>query len=166
MIKLVYFLSLCFFSTMLFANSEVAENNATQQQTPPTQSENWLKQRFSEQHEKLIPIVAVADMFFSCNRASEKKTFDYQIKDLVNHMDKNELAEKLVDCLNGQGLQSDVALNYGLVGCFHAQMSHLKQQEYDEKMNYLVKLLPTLSREERQKSFTQCVTDQAIYFLK
>jgi len=125
-----------------------------------------LKQRFSEQHNVMIPIVAVADMFFACNRQRHSDNYDYQIAELVNKMDRNKLAEKLSTCLAGESLKSDVAVNFGLIGCFHSQMSELNQKKYDEKMGQLELLLLKLPRAERQKTLTKCVSEQAIYFLK
>lgn len=125
-----------------------------------------LKQRFSEQHQAMIPVVAVADMFFACNRDKKFDAIDHQIDDLVNRMDRDRLAEKLVACLGEASLQSDTAINYGLRGCFHAQMAALDQASYDEKMAQLEALIASLPMTERQKSLTQCVTDQAIYYLK
>jgi hypothetical protein len=129
------------------------------------QADNLLKQRFSEQHQALIPIVAVADMFFSCNRQRHSDNYDYQIIELVKKMDKNTLAEKLSACLAGEEISSDIALNFGLIGCFHSQMSELNQKKYDEKMAQLELLLVKLPRSERQQTFTKCVTEQAIYYL-
>jgi hypothetical protein len=154
-------LSVLMASQMAFA-SEQSQSVANAQSS----NEQTVHQRFREQHEKLIPIVAVADMFFACNRATKSDDYDHQIDDLVLKMNKNELADKLVSCLNGASLKSDIALNYGLVGCFHAQMKSLDQQQYNEKMAQLDQLLASLPREERQQTFTKCVTDQAIYYIK
>jgi len=44
-------------------------------------------------------------------------------------------------------------------------MSGLDQKKYDEKMSSLELLLVKLPRAERQKTFTKCVTEQAIYYL-
>ena len=129
------------------------------------QNDQALKQRFNDKHQALIPVVAVADMFFACNRQRHSDNYDYQIIDLVKKMDKGKLAEKLANCLAGESLKSDIALNFGLIGCFHAQMSGLDQKKYDEKMGSLELLLVKLPRAERQKTFTKCVTEQAIYYL-
>jgi len=128
--------------------------------------EQALKNRFAQQHQAMIPIVAVADMFFACNRQRHSENYDYQIDELVTKMDKGELAQKLDNCLAGESLKSDVALNFGLIGCFHSQMTKLDQKSYDEKMGQLELLLVQLPREERQKTFTKCVTEQAIYYLR
>jgi hypothetical protein len=127
---------------------------------------NSLQQRFIKKHQAIVPVVAVADMFFACNRQRHTDSYDYQIADLVNKMDKNQLAEKLSDCLAGESLKSDIALNFGLIGCFHAQMASLNQKKYDEKMGQLELLLVKLPREQRQKTFTKCVSEQALYFVK
>jgi len=125
-----------------------------------------LKKRFGEQHNAIMPVVAVADMFFACNRQRHSDDYDYQIADLVNKMDKNKLAEKLRTCLGGESLKSDVAINFGLIGCFHSQMDKLNQKQYEEKMGKLELLLLKLPRAERQKTFTKCVSEQALYFLQ
>lgn len=126
----------------------------------------WLKMRFSKQHEELIPVVAVADMFFSCNRARKTDEQNYQLKDLVQKMDKGVLAEKLADCLGEDNMQSEAALNFGLLGCFHDQLAHLPEQEKKQKMKLVKQAIASLSRSERQRSFTQCVTEQSIHYLK
>ena len=142
---------LFFFSSYLMAQSN--ENDA------------MLKQMFSAKHQAMIPVVAVADMFFACNRQRHSEKYDFQLDDLIKKMDKGQLAEKLSTCLAGESLKSDTALNFGLIGCFHAQMKGLNQQKYDEKMSTLELLLVKLPRAERQKTFTKCVSEQAIYYL-
>ena len=85
----------------------------------------WLTKRFSEQHQQLIPIVAVADMFFSCNQARKTDKTNYQLSFLINKMDRNNLAEKLGHCLGEDTMQSEVALNFGLFGCSQDQLAYL-----------------------------------------
>lgn len=127
--------------------------------------DQWLKARFGAQHEKLIPIVAVADMVFSCE--SEKSNINKTtIKTLITTLDKNALAERLLACLGTHSPKSDTALNYGLMGCFHEQLAELPSDERNEKMRLVKNAIASLSRQERQKSFTQCVTDQSISYLK
>ncbi len=126
----------------------------------------WLKERFSEQHEKLIPVVAVADIFFSCNQERKIDEHNYQLTELITVIDKGVLAEKLSLCLGEDKVHSDVALNFGLLGCFHQQLSHLPAQERKEKMKLVRQTIVVLSLDERKKSFTQCVTEQAIHYLK
>ncbi len=126
----------------------------------------WLKKRFSKQHQQLIPIVAVADIFYSCNKARQLDNVDYKLSYLVTEMDKNVLAEKLNACLAGDSMQSDVALNFGLFGCFEQQLAHLPVAEQKEKMQLVKKAVASISHEERKKSFTQCVTEQSIHYLK
>ena len=134
-----------------------------EQQT--TETDQWLKSRFSEQHQALIPIVAVADMLFSCQQDNQIDP-SLSIKALVTTLDKNTLAEKLMVCLAGESPKSDLALNYGLKGCFRAQFANLTVEEKQQKMRIVTKAILELSREERQKSFTQCVTDQSIHYLR
>ena len=125
----------------------------------------WLKARFGAQHEALIPVVAVADMLFGCQQQKQINE-SLTIKALITQLDKNTLAEKLITCLAGESLKSDISLNYGLEGCFYEQFSHLSEAQRQEKMHLVTESITGLSRAERQKSFTKCVTDQAINYLK
>lgn len=127
--------------------------------------DQWLKDRFGAQHEKLIPIVAVADMYFSCQQQKQTDS-SLTIKVLITKVDRNVLAENLIECLAGASAKSDIALNYGLMGCFHEQLSDLSAEDKQQKMALVTKAVASLSRAERQKSFTQCVTEQAINYLK
>lgn len=136
------------------AIEEVAEHNA------------WLKQQFSEQHQNLIPKVAVADMLYACNKARQIVPVNFQLKELIVNMNKDRLAEKLITCLGDDNMQSDVALNFGLFGCFHDQLANLPEAEQQQKMILVEKAILALNRDERKKSFTQCVTQQAIHYLQ
>ena len=126
----------------------------------------WLKARFGKQHQALIPVVAVADMFFMCNQARKTDNTSYQLSFLINQMDKNTLAEKLDHCLGEDNVKSDVALNFGLEACFQEQVSHLPEVEREQKMMLVKKAIASLSLTERERSFTQCVTEQSIHYLK
>jgi len=126
----------------------------------------WLKQRFGEQHQKLIPVVAVADIFYACNIERRTDPIDYQLSDLILKVDKNQLAQKLALCLGDDKIKSDIALNFGLLGCFHEQLAHLPANEGQQKMHLVKTAIHSLSHDERQKSFSQCVTEQAIHYLK
>lgn len=128
--------------------------------------DKWLKLRFSEQHKQLIPKVAVADMFFACDKAQNKENASYQLKELIEDMDRDLLAEKLTKCLAGASMKSDLALNYGLYGCFYEQLGSLSKDQKQEKMRIVTASITSLGREERQKSFSRCVTDQTIRYLK
>ncbi len=140
---------------------------ASQQKTAEQlEHDKWLKLRFSEQHKKLIPIVAVADMFFSCDKAQNSGNANYTVSDLVENMDRGLLAEKLSNCLGDSDMKSDIALNYGLHACFFEQLNGLPRAEKQKKMRIVTDSISSLSREERQKSFSRCVTDQAIRYLK
>ncbi|MFT6195497.1 MAG: hypothetical protein ACJASU_002415 [Cognaticolwellia sp.] len=66
----------------------------------------------------------------------------------------------------GESPKSDTALNYGLKACFYEQFDQLSLVEKQQKMAVVTQIIATLSRSERQKSFTQCVTDQAIHYLR
>jgi hypothetical protein len=132
-----------------------------------TQEHNaWLKHKFSEQHQKLIPVVAVADIFYACNLERKVDPIDYRLNDLVLTMDKNRLAEKLALCLGDDTIQSEVAINFGLLGCFHEQLAHLPTVERQQKMLLVKNAIHSLSSSESKKSFTQCVTEQAIHYLE
>lgn len=126
----------------------------------------WLKNKFSDQHQSLIPIVAVADMLYACNQARKVEPVTYQFKALILHMDKNRLAEKLLSCLGEDTMQSDTALNFGLLGCFEEQLMHLPDIEREQKMILVKNAIKALSHDERKKSFTQCVSAQAIHYLQ
>jgi len=126
----------------------------------------WLTKRFSEQHQQLIPVVAVADMFFMCDQLRKTDEVDYALRFLIDEMDKNTLAIKLSSCLGDDTMTSDVALNFGLLGCFHAQLAHLSNTEKEQKMRMVKQATYSLSHEERKKSFIRCVTEQSIHYLK
>lgn len=143
-----------------------ARESAEIQTVEQEKHDQWLKNKFSTKHEKLIPIVAVADMFFSCNQERKVDPAEYQVKFLITVMDKNTLAEKLDQCLGEDSIASDIALNFGLHGCFYEQLANLPDIERQQKMTLVNKAILSLSREDRQKSLTQCITDQAIEYLK
>lgn len=125
----------------------------------------WLKDRYSQAHQELIPVVAIADMFFACDIEHNIDKNDHKIKYLVIKMDRNLLAEQLSKCLGEETIHSNTAINYGLHGCFHDQLADLPVTERKQKMKLVKQAIASLSREERLKSFTQCVTDQAINYL-
>lgn len=156
--KIIIFL-LCTLSYLLVMKSSLAFEMTAEHK-------KWLKDKFSLQHEKLIPIVAVADMFFACNQVRKTDSENHQVTDLVTKISRNELAEKLSACLNGELPNSDMALNFGLIGCFHEQLKELPEEDRKVKQKLVRQAISRLSKAERQKSFTQCVTDQAIGYLK
>lgn len=127
--------------------------------------ELWLKTTFAEQHHALIPVVAVADMFFACDQHRIAAT-NYQLDELVTKMDKEVLAQKLLSCLDGETLQSDRAINFGLLGCFQDQFAGLAAEQQTKKMTLVRRSIKTLSREQRQQSLNNCVTTQAIRYLR
>ncbi|MFT5755999.1 MAG: hypothetical protein ACI9LM_000711 [Alteromonadaceae bacterium] len=151
------------FSSASSVNASFSNANAAQENSA---HEQWLKDRFSIQHQDLIPIVAVADMFFSCNKVRKTDPLSYKIKELITVMDKDVLAEKLSQCLADDPIKSEIALNFGLLGCFHEQLAGLPKEDKQQKMTLVRQAIASLSRAERQKSFTQCVTDQAIGYLQ
>ena len=147
----------------------VSSSSAADSNTSPASDKahnDWLKKRFSKQHQQLIPIVAVADIFYSCNKSRGTDELDYELSFLINQMDKNTLADKLSDCLGTDTMKSDTALNFGLLGCFQQQLAHLPEVERKQKMQLVKQAVSSLSHEERKKSFTQCVTEQSIHYLK
>ena len=148
------------------AFSGYAQKNDLVQSDPTAEHNAWLKKQFSEQHQNLIPIVAVADMLYACNQERKIEPVSYKLDELILNMDKNRLAEKLILCLNEDNMQSEVALNFGLLGCFHEQLAHLPDVERQQKMALVSKAIKSLSRNERKKSFTQCVSAQAIHYLQ
>mgnify|MGYP000321339242 CR=1 FL=1 len=153
-------LKLCLLiSLLLLATAESSEYKNSQHNT-------WLKKTFGEQHEALIPVVAVADMLFSCNKERLIEPVTYKLSDLIFNMDKKRLAQKLSACLKDDKMQSEIALNFGLEGCFYDQLAHLSDVERDEKMILVKKTMQPLSLNERKKSFTRCVTSQAIQYLQ
>lgn len=169
MLKMVFGLFVVLsFQAQAWMSVTTINNPATNKASTTNKAEHdaWLKQHFSEQHEKLIPVVAVADIFFICNQVRNVDKHDYQLAYLIKTMDKNILAEKLSLCLNTDEIQSDVALNFGLLGCFHQQLAHLPEQERKLKMKLVKQAIASLSQSERKKSFTQCVTEQAIHYLQ
>ena len=125
----------------------------------------WLTDKYSNEHQELIPVVAVADMFFACNLEHKVDGNDYNIRNLVTKMDRDILAEKLSKCLGDESINSDTAINYGLHGCFHEQLAELPVTQRKQKLKLVHQAIASLSREERLKSFTQCVTDQSINYL-
>ena len=159
--------SLCFFIFIFIAfDSFNVIAGAQEKSAQQLEQDQWLMLRFSEQHKKLIPIVAVADMFFACDKAQHNGSANYQLRELIEEMDRELLAMKLQQCLGHEGIKSDSALNYGLYGCFYAQLAHLSEAQKQEKMRVVTVSISSLEREERQKSFSRCVTDQAIRYLK
>ncbi|PCI58175.1 MAG: hypothetical protein COB45_00945 [Gammaproteobacteria bacterium] len=152
------------FTNALLAQELLAEANTDKESTQKYNA--WLKQRFSEQHQKLIPVIAVADMFYACNIERKIYPVTYSFTDLILIMDKKRLAEKLALCLGDDAVQSEVAINFGLLGCFHQQLVHLSTVERQQKMRLVKSAIHALSKNERKKSFTQCVTEQAINYLQ
>lgn len=130
-----------------------------------TDHEQWLKKQFSQQHRALMPVVAVADIFFSCNKQNKFGSGKYSLETLITKMNKTELARKLDTCLAGHSVSSVVAINYGLLGCFQDQFQSLPATERENRLKAVSKAITSLSIEEKKKSFTQCVTDQSIKYL-
>lgn len=126
----------------------------------------WLKDKFSAQHQQLSAVVAVADMFYGCNQVRKIDPSMPDVATLVTKTDKNALADKLRLCLKGELPNSDTAINFGLIGCFDEQLKNLPEKDRALKKQLVRQAIKSLSKSERQKSFTQCVTDQSIAYLK
>jgi len=131
-----------------------------------SEHQEWLKNKFAEQHNKLIPVVAVADILFACNKVNDQGYGGYSLDTLITKMDKAQLAGKLSSCLGDESVSSEQAINYGLLGCFSDQLNDLPANEKSERMVLVKKAINSLSLEEKKKSFTQCVTDQSISYLE
>lgn len=159
----IIILSCLLLGHLIFANAQATEANALDESA---QHNAWLKQKFSEQHQNLIPKVAVADMLFACNQTRQIEPVNYKLNELILRMDKNRLAEKLIRCLDNDSMKSDIALNFGLLGCFEDQLVHLPDTERKQKMELVKKTIDDLPHNERKKSFTQCVSAQAINYLQ
>lgn len=147
------------YSFSVFPEEEFKKQTLTEHQV-------WLKERFSEQHKQLIPKVAVADMLFACNKANDQTYGKESLNTLITEVDKTQLAEKLSSCLDEAPVNSEQAINYGLLGCFEYQLEALPAESKNEKMIIVKQSLTTLSLEEKKKSFIQCVTEQAISYLQ
>ncbi len=147
---------------LLLSHSVVAEDSAKDL----TEREQWLKTLFSKQHEELIPKVAVADMFFACNIENNNEFGNKSLPELINNESKERLAEKLTACLNGVSVKSEQAINYSLLGCFHDQFKKLSDDEKNNKIQLVKQAIASLDITEKKKSLSQCVTDQAITYLK
>lgn len=141
-------------------------NVMSAQEDDLSEHQEWLKNKFAEQHNKLIPVVAVADMLFACNKNNDQGYGEYSLDILITKMDKTRLAEKLSSCLGDESVSSEQAINYGLLGCFSDQLNDLPANEKEERMTLVRKAINSLSLDEKKKSFTQCVTDQSISYLE
>lgn len=119
-----------------------------------------------EQHKNISAVVAVADMFYGCNQERKIDSSMPDVSTLVTKTDKKLLADQLRTCLKGELPNSDTAINFGLIGCFDEQLKNLPEKDRALKKQLVLKAIKSLSKAERQKSFTQCVTDQSIAYLK
>ena len=144
----------------------VAFNSAVWAQTgsaPALADDKNMMKAFSTQHQDLMPIVAVADMYYGCVLAKDPTPPEFLT--LITQTDKNKLAEQLSNCLGEDSLASDAALNNGLIACFSDQTSHLPVQERDQSMQQVKEAIRALPRSERQRSFTQCVNNQTLKYM-
>lgn len=128
--------------------------------------DQWLKEKFAQQHRSLIPIVTVANIFFACNKAEHFSPVSYSVKQLITQMDKQTLADKTIACLGHADMRSEQAINFALQGCFNDSFITLEEHEKKTKLAQVDKALSSLTLIERQKSLTECTTLQAINYLK
>lgn len=147
------------YSFIVFPEEKLKKQTLTDHQV-------WLKERFSEQHNELIPKVAVADMLFACNKANDQTYGKESLNTLITEVDKTQLAEKLSSCLDEAPVNSEQAINYGLLGCFEDQLKTLSDNDKREKMALVKQSLAKLPLDEKKQSFIQCVTEQSISYLK
>jgi hypothetical protein len=126
----------------------------------------WLKDKYYKQHQALIPKVAVANIFWACNRVRKTDPIGYRLKDLILKMRKDQLALKLSECLGDDEVKSNIALDFGLVGCFSDQLIDLPSKEKKLKMVLVNTAIESLTRKERQQSFAKCVNQQSFNYLQ
>ncbi|SET39371.1 hypothetical protein [Thalassotalea agarivorans] len=130
------------------------------------QHDKWLKEKFAEQHQALIPKVLVADIFYACNQDKGVDPIPYKLADIITKMPADRLADKVTECLGNDDIKSEQAIDYGLIACFKEQLSELPAKEREQKFAMVKKAIAALSLEEKQRSLTHCVTDQAIAYLQ
>ncbi|QDP02742.1 hypothetical protein [Thalassotalea sp. PS06] len=138
---------------------------AAEEVNPKSQEE--LVKNFAEIHQNLMAKVAVADMYYGCHLAKhgDDKGLD-DIETLILKTDKDTLGQKLINCLGDDKIGSEKALNFGITGCFTDQTKHMDVKVQSEKMAQVAKAIDALGKEEKQKSFTQCVNNQALIYLQ
>lgn len=155
-------------ASILFFGAIVSSPILSAQEATTSSKEHneWLKSLFSKQHEALIPKVAVADMFYACNIESNHDFGKKSLKELINNVSKERLAEKLTACLGNESVKSEKAVDFGLIGCFQDQLGDLPENEQRQKIKLVKQAIASLSINEKKKSLSQCVTDQAISYLK
>jgi hypothetical protein len=81
-------------------------------------------------------------------------------------MRKDQLALKLSECLGDDEVKSNIALDFGLVGCFSDQLIDLPSKEKKLKMVLVNTAIESLTRKERQQSFAKCVNQQSFNYLQ
>lgn len=145
--------------SLIFSVSALAQTSTT---PANTSSPEKMVEQFSQLHKQLMPKVAVADIYYGCHLAEETQ---YSIDYLVTEMDKDLLAQKLMACLGEDNIASDKALNFGIKGCFVDQLSTLPEAEQQASLEQVEQATVSLPRDERQKSFTQCVNNQTLKYL-
>ena len=150
----------------IWSMSALANDGTANKEMNQSQYNAWLKDKFHQQHQNIMPKVAVADMFYACNKVRKSDPIGYRLKDLIVKMPKNQLALKLSECLAGDTMKSDIALNFGLEGCFTDQFTELPHDEKKLKMALVTTAIHNLTRKEREQSFAKCVNQQSINYLK
>lgn len=128
--------------------------------------EKWLKEQFAEKHQRLMPKVLVANIYYGCNLVKKLEPVTFPVEHLVKRINKTELAEKLENCLGEQNVQSEKATNYGLVACFSDQFSVLPKTEQKKRLAQVKAALTTLPTDEKHRSFIKCTTEQTIQYIE
>ena len=156
-------------------NLVIATSVFSQPTIPTTHAENpdEMINQFTLLHQQLMPRVAVADMFYGChfndhlknNSDLVTKDQQYSFSYLINEMDKNTLAIKLMACLGEDSIASDKALNFGIKACFIDQFSELPELEQAQALTRVDTAIQSLAKAERQQSFTKCVNNQTLKYL-
>ncbi len=151
------------FIMIMLSFSSIAQDSKEPVTKPQLQSPEALVASFEKMHQELMPVVAVADMFYGCNKAAGGE--DYSFETLINDMDKEQLATKLTTCLGSDSLASDEALDFGIMACFADMVSDMEEAEQTTRLNQVREVLKELPREQRQSNFTQCVNNQTLKYL-
>ncbi|MGB0936320.1 MAG: hypothetical protein ACPGTQ_02620 [Colwellia sp.] len=145
-------------------NKEVG--SSVEEEMTDKQYTAWSKDKYYAQHQALIPKVAVANIFWACNKIRKTDPIGYRLKDLILKMRKDQLALKLSECLGDDEVKSNIGLNFGLVGCFSDQFLSLPAEEKKLKMALVNSAIEDLTREEREQSFAKCVNQQSFNYIQ
>lgn len=120
---------------------------------------------YKQKHQQLIPKVLVADIYYGCIVKGKQQTPEHSLNHMISVLTKDSLAQLTLTCLGDTSIQSEQATDYGLYGCFASQMAFLEAEVFHQKMAQVDQLIETLAVKEKQKSLSQCVSDQAIAYI-